>query len=614
MGTVAPGRFSSPPTRLSRRGDAPDGRRVYMNDVSLCPRDVASVQRECSGGRTLGDSLSINRASRSGACLFASFVPEAARAAINHTSVILNLMAFSVHTMALVVAFGAALPLALLRSRIRKYSEISDALLNGKNSHLRHIRHEATISKHASKRPHVVLILYDDLGLGDIGVFRRLRGGAEPSMIRTPQIDALAARGTSSDQFYAGASVCTPSRATLLTGRVPPRTGLGPGVLFPVDTPVDVAYRLLGLSRGLLADEVTIADALRAAGMRTSMVGKHHIGGLSPHLPTDVGFDAYYGALHSNDMSPFEVWRAQSGLGAPWTLASPQPAQDELTEAYTNASIAELELAHVEHARSGVRTFLYVAYHAPHDPLHVRPSLAGRSPAGLYGAVVEELDDCTGRLLKTLDRLRMRSDTLVILTSDNGPWYEGATAGLRGRKAGAFEGGFRVPFIASWPSGGIGRARWLRTPSHAADIFRSVLAACNVSEPTDRILDGQNALPLWRRPPRRACDAVDALAEAEGRPECTRSIYLHNSVWLVGVRRGAYKLHLPHMILPDELVRSRFVGGHADGRTHMWLSNLAADPEEAYDASSYAPHAAKRMAADAAAFDVVLKADPRGHA
>ena len=468
---------------------------------------------------------------------------------------------------------------------------------------MKRLRGTAEARPSSNAPPHVLLILFDDLGLGDLGVYRK--DLLLPPAIRTPHLDALAARGTSSSAFYAGASVCTPSRATLLTGRLAPRTGLGAGVLFPPGTPIDAAYRLFGLARGLLADEVTIADALRASNMRTAMVGKSHVGGMSPHLPTDLGFESYYGALHSNDMHPFNVWRATSAQAASWALASPQPLQEQLTEAYTNESIAQLELAAGAERLSGRRTFLYVAYHAPHDPLHAQPS-AGRSVAGLYGDVVEELDTSTGRLLGALERLRMRKDTLVVLTSDNGPWFEGATAGLRGRKATAFDGGFRVPFIVSWPNGGIGRQRWLRTPTHATDIFRTLLSACGVSTPTDRVLDGVDLLPLWRRPPAKPCGARSA------RPECSRLIYLHNSVWLVGVRQGAYKLHLPHLILPDELVITRSLGQHADGRSHMWLTDLSTDPQEAYDASRAAPLQLQRLADAAGALDAAFSRNPRG--
>jgi arylsulfatase A-like enzyme len=353
--------------------------------------------------------------------------------------------------------------------------------------------------------------------------------------------------------------------------------------------------------------------------MRTVMVGKSHLGGLSPHLPTDFGFGTYIGALHSNDMHPFQVWRAEGGT---WSLASPQPAQEELTRMYTNESIHQLELAASSNEATGARTFLFVSYHAPHDPLHVSAERAGASSAGLYGDVVEELDHSVGRLLSTLDRLRMRTDTLVILSSDNGPWYEGGTGGLRGRKAGAFEGGFRVPLIVSWPGGGLGEPRWLHTPSHATDVFASILAACGLSPPSDRAIDGENMLRLWREPPASACEADDASEGREekglgapnggARPECQRAIYLHNSVWLVGVRRGAFKLHLPHLILPDQLVRSRFLGDHDDGRSHLWLSNLEADPEESFDASAARPREVGDLAAVADSFTQAFDGNPRG--
>ena len=503
---------------------------------------------------------------------------------------------------------------------------------------------ELELRNRSSPGPSVVLIVFDDMGLGDLGVY-----GSRA--IQTPHIDALARDNVWSRSFYAGASVCSPSRATLLTGRLPPRTGVGGLVLFPNNHPLDLAFRLIGYARGLLGDEITLASALRAAGWRTEMVGKWHLGGVSPHLPTDHGFDAFHGVLHSNDMAPFELWQAGGCAGtaaatrcvAAWTRLAERAEQPALISEYTNASVRALERA----AAADEPIFLYVAHNAPHDPLYVRASRPA-SRGGLYGAVVEELDESVGSTVGALRRLGRERDTLLLLTSDNGPWYEGSAAGLRERKASAFEGGFRVPFVVSWPAGGVGPARrpWslgspapeaheLRAPIQAADIFRTVLSACNVAPPADRRLDGRDLLPLLRAPDQYDC----AGRGPEGAAAiCERPLRFFSRNSLAAVRVGSLKLHLPHLVRPDELVhhlnynhralnynqvrpdelvRARTLGTAAEAPRDpecpwMWLTDLEVDPEEALDASAAAPEAARKMACEAASWQAEFHANVRG--
>ena len=477
-----------------------------------------------------------------------------------------------------------------LRRTVAPYSTTNTTLLDGR-------RRYVAGAQRPARGPNVLLVLFDDLGLGDLGVF-----GSRA--IRTPALDALAAGGVASREFYAGASVCSPSRACLLTGRQPPRTGVGGLVLFPAGSFVDYAFRLMGYARGLLEDEITVATALGAHGWRTICVGKWHVGGVAPHLPTDHGFSSFYGVLHSNDMAPFELWRATAG--GPWRLEAAEAPQERLTGLYTNESIAQIEAA----VADGARWFLYLAFNAPHDPLHVRRARAGRSRAGVYGDVVEEADEAVGTLTAALARLRLARDTLVVATSDNGPWYEGATAGQRERKASAFDGGFRVPFIARWPAGGVGgrrRARWLRVPTHGADLMPTILAACGVPLPSDRVIDGRDVLELWRKPPPRECRRRDAPTAA-----CERALPLYVRNDLAAVRRGHLKLHLSHLVRPDELVRARTLGSQAERRGWMWLTDLEVDPEEAYDASEARLADAEAMAHAAADVGDALAANPRG--
>ena len=245
----------------------------------------------------------------------------------------------------------------------------------------------------------MLLVLFDDLGLGDLGLgdlgLGNLGCSASASAghrrrvaIATPRIDELASGGVLLSRFYAGSSVCTPSRAALFTGRIAPRTGAGSVVYFPPGHPATWATRALGHAPSLLPDELTFAEALSAAGWRASLVGKWHLtSSATSGLPSDFGFGSHFGALYSNDMEPFVYLRDGQ-------LAEASPDQALSTEAYTLEAVSQIEAAYVAgEPVGGGPLALVVAYHAPHDPLYVRSSLLGRSDAGLYGDVVEEV--CT---------------------------------------------------------------------------------------------------------------------------------------------------------------------------------------------------------------------------
>ena len=237
------------------------------------------------------------------------------------------------------------------------YSTTNTTLLDGRRRYV--ARRPAKAARPRAPR------LFDDLGLGD-GVF-----GSRA--VRTA-LDALAAGGVASSEFYAGASVCSPSRACLLTGRQPPRTGVGGLVLFPAGSFVDYAFRAMGYARGLLEDEITVATALGAHGWRTICVGKWHVGGVAPHLPTDHGFDRFYGVLHSNDMAPFGLWRATAG--GPWRLEAAEAPQEQLTAVYTNESISQIEAA-VADGAAGSST----SRSTPEPAARAPPAPAARAPA-----------------------------------------------------------------------------------------------------------------------------------------------------------------------------------------------------------------------------------------
>src|SRR5581483_4364220 len=268
-----------------------------------------------------------------------------------------------------------------------------------------------------AKTPNIVFILCDDLGYGDLGCYG--------SKIRTPNVDRLAREGVRFTNFCSADPVCSPSRAALLTGRYPTRVGV-PRVLFPQDT------------GGLNLDETTLADVLKARGYKTMCIGKWHLGRPPQFLPTSRGFDEYFGIPYSNDMNPRVLMHNTEVIEQTADLAS-------LTARYTER--AERFIA--QSNRSPF--FLYMPHTFPHIPLAASPRFRGKSQEGLYGDVVEELDWSVGEVLQSLRQKGLEKDTLVMFSSDNGPWYQGSPGKLRGRKNTAYEGGVREPFIARWP-------------------------------------------------------------------------------------------------------------------------------------------------------------------
>jgi len=304
-----------------------------------------------------------------------------------------------------------------------------------------------------NRPPNIVLIFTDDQGYADIGCF----GATEFS---TPYLDRMAVQGTRFTSFYVAASVCSPSRAALLTGRYPPRAGLT-DVLFPRH------------DRGLPRSEVTIADMLKQRGYATACFGKWHLGHKERFLPTRRGFDEYFGIPYSNDMAidpdmpladevtfrrgaTAEDFRSGNRKGGWVPLYRDEevieyPAdQSTLTQRYTREAVRFIR------ENRDNPFFLYLPHTMPHVPLGASEKFRGSSGSGLYGDVMQELDWSTGRILEALQRHGLDENTLVIYTSDNGPWLSKGDAGgsaepLRGGKFTTWEGGFRMPCIMRWP-------------------------------------------------------------------------------------------------------------------------------------------------------------------
>jgi len=321
-----------------------------------------------------------------------------------------------------------------------------------------------------ARPPNFIVVLCDDLGCGDVGIY----GGRIP----TPTIDRMAAEGVLLTDYYAPANICSPSRAGLLTGRYPVRTGLGFEVIMQQD------------DRGLPLSELTIAKALKPA-YASALFGKWHLGHRGEAWPpTRHGFDEFFGIPYSHDMKPLAYFEAHAG-------------SDEVLESAVD--LPQLQQRFYEHAERFIAAnrerpfFVELALSSPHLPPYPHPDFDARGFAGPYGAVVEEIDSIMARLLAKLAELGLSEDTIVVFTSDNGPWFEGSPGWLRERKGGgAYDGGYRVPCIV-WGPGRIPAGRRAGVICMGIDILPTLLALAGMPAPADVALDGRDLTDVVMR-------------------------------------------------------------------------------------------------------------------
>jgi arylsulfatase len=388
-----------------------------------------------------------------------------------------------------------------------------------------------------ARAPNIILILADDLGYGDLGCYG--------SRLRTPNIDQLASEGVRFTDFYSASSVCTPSRAALLTGRYPVRSGVT-GVIQAND------------STGLPASETSIARVLKGAGYRTACIGKWHLGSQAQFLPPRHGFDEYWGIPYSNDMWPLPMLHNTE-------VVEEQAKNENLTLRFTDQAVNFVNQS------KDSPFFLYLAETAPHIPLAASEAFRNRSPLGTYGDVVEELDWSVGEVLKAVDNNGLRDNTLVIFMSDNGPWYQGSRGGLRGRKGETYEGGMRVPFIARFP-GRIPERSSSYGLATAMDILPTLARVANAPLPGQK-LDGIDIWPVLTKE----------------RDEMERGPFLYFDGWnLQCARLGPWKLHL------SRYSDAAWTPSGPGGRINLPLPrpelfNIADDPFENYDSARTYP-------------------------
>jgi arylsulfatase A-like enzyme len=364
-------------------------------------------------------------------------------------------------------------------------------------------------SKSNEKKPNIVIFFTDDQGYADVGVY-----GAEG--FETPNLDKLATEGIRFTNFYVAATVCTPSRVALLTGKYPKRVGLHESVIFPFST------------HGLDPKEITLAELLKEQGYTTSIVGKWHLGHEAGFMPNDQGFDSFYGVPYSNDMDshyykhndfqspPLPFYRDTIVIGEGLD-------QRYLTKMYTEETVSQIKNRDQEKP-----FFIYVAHNMPHTPLYASENFKGKSELGIYGDVIMELDWSAGEIIKTLKEERIFDNTIFVFTSDNGPRV-GSAKPLRGKKAETWDGGQRVPAIITWPNK-IPKGVVSDALITSLDLFPTIAQISQAPLSDSHILDGHDISNFLENP-------------SDGRIEQPFYFFSRDGI-LEAMRLGKWKLHV----------------------------------------------------------------------
>ncbi|ALJ06706.1 arylsulfatase [Pseudalgibacter alginicilyticus] len=430
-----------------------------------------------------------------------------------------------------------------------------------------------------TSQPNIIIIFTDDQGYQDIGVF------GSP-LIKTPNLDKMAADGIKFTDFYSASSICSPSRAALLTGAYPQRIGV-PEVLWP------------NIAGGLSSEETTIADMLKTKNYATACIGKWHLGDEAQYLPTNQGFDFYYGIPFSNDMSvnPKSKVNKKIVFREGMTIDSlrqkkwrksrvPLFQQDEIVEYPVDQST--LSKRYTQQAVNFISDhkeepfFLYLAHSMPHVPLFASENFKGKSARGLYGDVIEEIDWGVGEILKTLENLNIDKNTLVIFTSDNGPWTSkgdkgGSALPLRGGKFLTYEGGMRVPMIAKW-SGKIKEGTVTHEVASTIDFLPTIAHLTDANLP-EKEIDGKN---IWKL----------LSGKKSKSPHKKEGFYYYKESTLEAVRQGDWKLRITK-------------------KEGVELFNLEEDVSEKNNVASQHPKTVKKLRKMMEEFDAELQKNKR---
>jgi len=419
-----------------------------------------------------------------------------------------------------------------------------------------------TTEKESIKKPNFIIIITDDLGYGDLGVY----GGKN----NTPNIDKMASEGILFSDFYAGSSVCSPSRAALMTGCYSQRIGL-PEVLHP--------WSEIGIASG----EQTIAEILKAEGYRTAIFGKWHLGHHPQFLPTNHGFDEFFGIPYSNDMWPNHPTKPNFFPDLPLIenekIIKYNPDQSQFTKQFTKRTIEFIRKQQTN------PFFIYLAHPMPHVPIFVSDEFDGRTGKGLYSDVILEIDWSVGQILNELEQEGLDENTFVIFISDNGPWlsygnHAGSAGVLQEGKTTTFDGGQRIPCIMRWP-GKIPPGKVCNQLASAMDILPTIIQISDAQLPEYQI-DGEDIWPL-----------ISSLPNATSPHE---AFYYYNVWKLEAIRCDKWKLHLPHQYFSMIEPGKNGIPGISDWeKIDLSLFDLKNDPGELIDVSSDHPEIVEKM-------------------
>jgi len=389
--------------------------------------------------------------------------------------------------------------------------------------------------------PNVIVMICDDLGSGDLHCYG--------SSLKTPNLDRMAEEGARFTRFNTAHPICSASRAALLTGRYASRSH------------TQGAYGPSSRS-GMDLDERTLADILKPGGYKSMAIGKWHLGYPPPYLPTNRGFDAYYGVPWSVDMAPLPLLRDTAVIEANADRAM-------LTPLYTQEAVRFID------SSASSPFFLYVAYSYPHDPPTGSPRFQGHSGLGRQGDAIEEIDWSAGEILNAVHRNGLDEDTLIFFTSDHGPWFQGCPGPRRGRKATTFEGGERIPFLARWP-GTIPAGRVIDAWGSNLDVVPTVTSFCG-ARPSPNPLDGLDISGL-----------LTGRADGVERGTMLYFAVSPDQQILECARKGSWKLRISQAT--GEIYINQWLGGSCGPKEHFLLPhpelyNLELDPAESYDAA-----------------------------
>ena len=399
-------------------------------------------------------------------------------------------------------------------------------------------------SKHSSdsgkpmRRPNVVFMICDDLGFGDLGSYG--------SKLPTPNLNELAAHGMRFTHFNAGHPICSASRAAVLTGRYGTRCATT-GAFGP------------NSASGTSLDETLLSNLFQTAGYKTKAIGKWHLGNQPQYLPTNRGFDSFYGVPYSIDMKPLPLIRDLTNL-------EEDTDRTQLTPRYTEEAVKYIE------ASQGIPFFLYFAFSYPHEPARGSTRFQGKTKFGNVGDCIAEIDWSVGEIVRALGRKGLTEDTLICFTSDHGPWYQGNPGALRGRKASTFEGGFRVPFIAKWPGrvpGGSVANAWCSN----LDVLPTLVAQCGLKLP-EKPLDGIDISHILfgndTELPRNNVLYFSPMGQGGNDIHC--------------IRKGSMKLRVAQCEKGEIYINDRSTAAQSSAwLQHPELYDLAEDPAESYN-------------------------------